>query len=78
MREIGLSLYRLWMRLGLALGRITTPILMGLVFFLVITPAALVLRLVGRDPMSRRREPERESYRIPVPKPPRQHIERPF
>jgi hypothetical protein len=46
--------YRGWMRFGLALSKITTPILMGIVFFLVIAPIGLVMRLFGRNPVSRR------------------------
>ncbi len=44
-------LYRAWMALGHALSRVTTPILMGLIFFLVITPIGVMLRLAGRNPI---------------------------
>lgn len=70
--------YRLWMRLALLLNRITTPIVMGLVFYLVITPTAAIMRMVGRDPMARRFEGDRSSYRVPVRKRPKEHMERPF
>lgn len=56
-------LYRGWMRLGLLLSKITTPIIMGLVFYLVITPFALVLKLAGKDPM-RRKFVDRDTYRV--------------
>lgn len=39
---------RAWTRLGLLLQRVTSPILLGVVFFLVVTPIALVLRLIGK------------------------------
>src|SRR5690242_4104815 len=42
-------LNRLWFRLGLLLGRITSPLVLGLLFFLLITPIALLARLYGRD-----------------------------
>jgi len=42
---------RAWQRLGLLLGRITTPIVMGLVFLLVVTPIALIRRAQGHDPL---------------------------
>ena len=45
---------RAWMGLAMLLSRVTTPILMGVVFFLVITPTGLVMRLLGRNPMVRR------------------------
>ena len=42
-------LNRLWFRFGLLLGRVTTPLVLGLIFFLVVTPTALLMRLTGRD-----------------------------
>ena len=47
-------IYNVWMRFGLVLHRIMTPLILGLMFFLVITPAALVMKMIGRDAMSRR------------------------
>jgi hypothetical protein len=70
--------YRLWMRLAVLLSRITTPVIMGLVFFLVITPMAFIMRILGHDPMARRLDPNAKSYRIPARRPPRTHMERPF
>ena len=45
--------YRGWMRFALILSRITTPIFMGIVFFLVITPIGLIMRFLGRNPVRR-------------------------
>lgn len=70
--------YRGWMRLGLLLGRITTPIILGTVFYLLIWPMGLIMRLFGRDPMTRRLEDAIESYRVESHKPPKQNMERPF
>lgn len=42
-------LNRAWFQLGLLLGRIVSPIVLGLMFFLLITPVALVTRAMGRD-----------------------------
>ena len=44
-----------WMGLGLLLNKVTSPIILGLVFFLVITPVGLALRLAGRDELRLRR-----------------------
>lgn len=41
-----------WMRVALALSTVTTPILLGLVYFLAIVPVAFAMRLVGRRPLS--------------------------
>ena len=43
--------YRAWMGFAHLLSRITTPIFMGVVYYLVITPIGLLMRLVGRQPM---------------------------
>jgi uncharacterized membrane protein len=43
--------YRAWMAFALALSRVTTPLMMGVVYFAVLTPIGLALRLVGRRPL---------------------------
>lgn len=43
--------YRGWMRFGEVLGWINTRIILTLVFFLVVTPIGLLMRLFGRSPM---------------------------
>jgi hypothetical protein len=43
--------YRAWMALGHLLGQIVSPIVLGLIFFFLITPTSLVGRLAGRDPL---------------------------
>ncbi|MBM3740305.1 MAG: hypothetical protein FJW39_31510 [Acidobacteria bacterium] len=47
---------RMWFRLGRVLGRVTSPVVMALVFFLVITPLGLLMRLLGRDALGLRRD----------------------
>jgi Saxitoxin biosynthesis operon protein SxtJ len=48
--------YRAWMALALAISKVTTPVFMGIIFFLVITPAGVLSRLVGHRPLIRRRD----------------------
>lgn len=67
-----------WMRLALALSRVTTPLILGVVFFLVILPVALVMKLIGRDPMARRFDETAKSYRVPSHQAPRENMEKPF
>jgi hypothetical protein len=43
-----------WMALGHALGLINSKIVMALIFFVVVTPIALLMKLFGKDPMHRR------------------------
>ncbi len=66
-------LNRLWMKFGLLLHKIVSPIVLGIMFFLVITPMGLVMRLAGKDPLRLRRDPDAASYWIertpPGPRP---------
>lgn len=59
-----LPVYRNWMRFGLLISKITTPIIMGIVFFAVIMPVGVVMRIFGWDPMSRKFDDGLESYRV--------------
>ena len=47
--DVLLPLNRLWMRFGLLLGMIISPIVMGIIFFGLFTPMSLTMRLFGRD-----------------------------
>ena len=42
-------LNRLWFKFGIFLGKIVSPIILGIIFFLVVTPTGLLLRLFGKD-----------------------------
>jgi len=72
------TVYRLWMRFGLLLNRVTTPIILGIVFFLLITPIALVMRLAGRDVMARKFDPTAKTYRVASRRPTRDKMEKPY
>ncbi len=39
----------LWIKLGSILGKIIAPIIMGIIYFFVITPIGLLMRLIGKD-----------------------------
>lgn len=70
--------HRVFLKAGHAIGRVNTRIVLGAVFFLVITPYALVMRIAGRDPLSRAFDPSRDTYRVPSPGSPRERMEDPF
>ena len=57
-------LNRAWTRLGLLLAKVTNPIFMGLIFFLTVTPIALLMRLIGKDPLKLKLDRDAESYWI--------------
>ena len=42
-------LNKLWFKFGILLGSIVSPIVMGAVFFIVVTPIGLIMRLLGKD-----------------------------
>ena len=42
-------LNKLWAKFGIFLGKIISPIIMGIIFFLVVTPIGLIMRLLGKD-----------------------------
>ena len=70
--------YRVWMRFGLLMSRVTAPLVLGIVFFGLVLPMGLVMRLFGRDPMARNLDDITDSYRVESDKPPADRIERPF
>lgn len=70
--------YRGWMRFGQLLNRIVSPVVLGVLFFGIFTPVALVLRIIGRDAMARRFDAGATTYRIASARPPKEHVERPF
>ena len=42
-------LNKLWFKFGLLLGRIVSPVIMAVIFFLVVTPIGLFMRMIGKD-----------------------------
>jgi O-antigen/teichoic acid export membrane protein len=56
--------YRGWMRFGLLISKITTPIVLGIVFYVVFVPVGIVFRLLRYDPMKRDFDSTSETYRI--------------
>ncbi|MBX3627670.1 MAG: hypothetical protein KF892_21855 [Rhizobacter sp.] len=55
---------RLWMKFGLLLAKIVSPIALGILFYLVFTPIGLLMRLSGKDPMRLKADPNAKSYWI--------------
>ena len=42
-------LNKLWFKFGLLLGKVVSPLIMGIIFFLVVTPTAFIMRIIGKD-----------------------------
>ena len=45
-------LNKLWFKFGILLGKIVSPIIMGIIFFLVVTPIGFIMRILGKDVLS--------------------------
>ena len=43
---------KLWFKFGIILGKIISPLIMGIIFFLVVTPTGLIMRLLRKDILS--------------------------
>jgi hypothetical protein len=57
-------LNRAWLRLGLLLHKVVSPLVMGAIFFLVFTPMGFLMRAFGKDFLRLKRDPQAASYWI--------------
>ena len=57
-------LNKLWSKFGILLGMIVSPVVMGIVFFLVVTPVGIVLRIMGKDLLNKKINKNIQSYWI--------------
>lgn len=71
-------LFRVWMKVGHVMGWINTRIILGVLYFGLITPMGVVMRLFGWDSMRRALSPDAESYRVVRQARPRTHMTRQF
>ena len=62
-------LNRLWAKFGIILGAIIAPIVMGVVFFLVVTPIGLFMKIIGKDLLSIKYDKKKETYWVKRDKP---------
>lgn len=84
---IGLSLifpqslnpvYHVWMRFGILMSKIETPLVLGIVFYLVMVPMGFFMRMTAKDPMRRKLDRDLDSYRVSSQVKSRISMERPF
>ncbi len=64
LRPFRLLLYRCWMKAVFPIGWTISHLLLAIVYYLMITPIGLIMRLCGRDSMQRKFEPEAQTYWI--------------
>lgn len=72
-------IYSGWLMLGHALGWVNSRIILALLFFGIVTPTALILKLLGKDPMKRKLGADAGNYRTERGETlPADHMERPY
>ena len=73
-------LNRIWMKFGLLLAAVISPVVLGLIFYFCITPIGFLMRLFGKDPLRLRLEPEADTYwiRREPPGPPPESLKNQF
>ena len=59
------GLNRRWMKLGLLLGKVVSPIALGILFYIIITPIGFFMRVIGKDPLRLKLDSSAASYWIP-------------
>jgi len=61
-----------------AISKVLNPLILAVIFFLVVTPMGVIMRLFGYDPMGMKRKAENGSYRKSADQHTSEHFERPF
>ena len=57
-------LNKLWFKFGISLGRVISPIIMALIFFLVVTPTGLIMKILRKDLLNLKYDKKKKSYWI--------------
>ena len=68
----------IWLKIGNVLGWINSRIILGIMFFLLIFPIGLLLKLFGKDAMNRKLDSNIKTYRRVSKQRDSKHLERPF
>ena len=62
--DILYPLNKIWFKFGLLLGNIVSPIVMGIVFFIIVTPIGIIMRIIGKDLLNKKINNSVKSYWI--------------
>ena len=57
-------LNKIWFNFGILLGKMISPLVMGIIFFLVVTPIGVIMRVFGKDILSLKYNKKNKSYWI--------------
>ena len=58
------QLYRFWIRLSVILGYFISRIILIITYFVAAAPVGIIMRILGKDPMERKRDPQAPTYWI--------------
>ena len=67
-----------WLKISDVLGWINTRLVMGVMFFLLIAPIGIIMRLFGKDTLGNKLSEDQTSYRITTKVRDKKHLEKPF
>ena len=70
--------YKLWMRFGMLIGAVMNRVVLAIVFFIVVLPTGILMRIFGKDPMSRKLDNNQDSYRVESTPTSPDRMDRPF
>ena len=70
--------YTTWMKIGHGIGWVNTRIILGVLFYVIVLPMGLIMRLFGKDPMARKRDESASSYRIESVSEAKDRLEKPY
>ena len=70
--------YIIWMKIGHAIGWVNTRIILGVLFYVLVLPMGLIMRLFGKDPMAMKVDKTASSYRVKSVSEPKDRLEKPF
>ncbi len=68
----------IWLKIGNVLGFINTRIILGLMFFVMIFPIGMLLKIFGKDSMNRKLDKKTNTYRKISKVRTKEHLEKPF
>ena len=71
-------IYQIWMRFGLVLGWVNSRIILGIIFYGLVLPMGVLMRLLKRDPMHRQFQEKLDSYRLSSHSVPKSSMETPY
>lgn len=70
--------YRGWMRVGMVLGWVNTRIILSVMFYGILLPIGVIMRLLAKDPMARKLDADADSYRVSHAPSPKERMEKPY